>query len=307
MVTNYLVGTGGWAYFNVPGKNSLEVYAQVFNFTEVNYTFYNYPSKNQVEGWRRKVPDNFTFGVRCHQDLTHHIGLRPVEEAYTVIDKMVDCCSRLKAPFLVLETPVTYTFGAKDVQQARDLFSTVNLSGVRLVWEMRASLTNLALDLMRDFNIVHCVDLSKKIPNDYSDVVYSRLFGKGKHNLYQFTDSELVDVNKNALTHNPKTVALSFHGARMHSDAARFKGYQLTGKFMQVTLDTGVNSARAVLAEDATFPASKAQLIDQQGWKVIDITANQRVHLSQLLNKIPDCTYSSINDVVNALEPTIHE
>ena len=104
----------------------------------------------------------------------------------------------------------------------------------------------------------------------------------------------------------PKTVALSFHGARMHSDAARLKGFTLTGKFMQATLATGVDSVRAVLAEDAKFPASKSQLIEQQGWKVVDLSADQRVHLSQLLQTIPDRTYSGVGDVVKVLEATIH-
>lgn len=46
-VTQFLVGTGGWAYFNV--LNKLESYSQIFNFTEVNYTFYEYPEARMVE------------------------------------------------------------------------------------------------------------------------------------------------------------------------------------------------------------------------------------------------------------------
>jgi uncharacterized protein YecE (DUF72 family) len=46
---NYLVGTGGWAYFQVPGKPSLKAYSEVFNFVEVNSTFYEYPSQRTVE------------------------------------------------------------------------------------------------------------------------------------------------------------------------------------------------------------------------------------------------------------------
>jgi uncharacterized protein YecE (DUF72 family) len=81
-MTEYLIGTGGWAYLNVPGKSSLKAYSEIFNSVEVNYTFYEYPDAKTVERWRRTVPQDFTFTVRCHQDLTHRIGLRPVEEAY---------------------------------------------------------------------------------------------------------------------------------------------------------------------------------------------------------------------------------
>ena len=74
---DFLVGTGGWAYFKVPNKPSLKAYSEVFNFVEVNYTFYEYPDMHTVEGWRKTVPKNFTFSVRCHQDLTHKIGFKP--------------------------------------------------------------------------------------------------------------------------------------------------------------------------------------------------------------------------------------
>jgi uncharacterized protein YecE (DUF72 family) len=212
-VTDYLVGTGGWAYFNVPGKDPLEAYSQLFNFTEVNYTFYEYPNDRQVEGWRRKVPASFTFGVRCHQDLTHRIGLKPVDEAYEVLVKMIGYCGRLRSPFLVLETPASYVIESETANQAREFFSSANLHGVRLVWEMRAPVTEEASNLMQDFNIVHSVIFSKETPKGQSDVVYSRLFGKGKHNLYQFTDNELIDIDRKAVAAKPKTVALSFHGA----------------------------------------------------------------------------------------------
>jgi uncharacterized protein YecE (DUF72 family) len=65
-VVDYLVGTGGWAYFKVPGKALLKAYSEVFNFVEVNQTFYAYPDVRRVEQWHRTVPDDFTFAVRCH-------------------------------------------------------------------------------------------------------------------------------------------------------------------------------------------------------------------------------------------------
>ena len=40
---DYLVGTGGWGYFNVPNKPRLKAYSEIFNFVEVNNTFYQYP------------------------------------------------------------------------------------------------------------------------------------------------------------------------------------------------------------------------------------------------------------------------
>ena len=154
---------------------------------------------------------------------------------------------------------------------------------------------------MQDFNIVHCVDLSMGKPSFHSNVVYSRLFGKGKHNIYQFTDDELVEIDKNAHSSH-KVIALSYHGIRMHTDAARFMQYKNTGKFMPVTSFTGINSVRAILSEDAEFPSSKHELIERQGWKVVDLSVERRVHLSELFSDIPDRTYNSIDEVTKELK-----
>jgi uncharacterized protein YecE (DUF72 family) len=65
------VGGGGGPYFKVPGKYSLKAYSEVFNFVEVNYTFYGYPdtrrvqrdrglikySNNELEPWIPKVEE----------------------------------------------------------------------------------------------------------------------------------------------------------------------------------------------------------------------------------------------------------
>ncbi len=300
-MTDYLVGTGGWAYFNVPGKLRLKAYSEVFNFAEVNCTFYEYPNTRKVEEWRKTVPDDFTFAVRCHQDLTHRIGLKPVDEAYYVLGKMVTYCEVLDAPFLVLETPERYVMNQEEVDRARDFFSSASLPGVRLVWEVRAPVTAAVIDLMQDFNAVQCVDLSRETPSAESDIVYSRLFGKGKHNIYQFTDNELLDVDQEIKNISPRIAALSYHGVRMNTDAARYVQFKKTGTFLPVTSFTGVDSARAVISEDAQFPLSKSELIEKQGWKVIDLTLDKRVHLSEVLSKVPGKTYNSVDEVAEAL------
>jgi uncharacterized protein YecE (DUF72 family) len=299
---DFLVGTGGWAYFKVPDKPSLEAYSEIFNFVEINYTFYHYPTLQLVGRWRKTVPEDFTFSVRCNQDLTHKIGLKPTKEAYQILDQMITYCRLLDSPFLVLETPSNYVLDNNNVNAAKDFFASVSLKGVRLVWEIRAPATPQVIKLMSDLKIIHCVDISVSKPTDWSDIGYTRLFGKGKHNIWQFTDEELKEINQNASESPAKVVALSYHSARMIKDALRFKQFKLTGDFPSVTPFIGLDSAEAVLSEDAIFPSSKQTLISDQGWKVFDESAEKRSHLSELLSKLPEKTYSSINEVISALE-----
>jgi uncharacterized protein YecE (DUF72 family) len=301
-MAQYLVGTGGWAYFKVPNEPSLKAYSRVFNFVEVNSTFYKYPDTRMVEHWRRVVPKDFTFTIRCHQDLTHRIGLKPVDEAYDMFNQMIIYCRILDSPFLLLETPARYTLDENRIKQAQEFFSTISLKGVRLAWETRNPLTSEGVSLMQRFNIVHCVDLSKEEPSYSADVIYARLFGKGKHNIWQFTDDELEEVDRKIVKSEAKVVVMSFHGVRMNMDAARFEQYKETGAFPPATSFIGVDSARVVLNEDAKFPSSKADLIEHQGWKVIDLTVDRRIHLSELLSKIPERIYNSLDEVIQTLE-----
>jgi hypothetical protein len=92
----------------------------------------------------------------------------------------------------------------------------------------------------------------------------------------------------------------------MTSDAARFKRYKETGTFVPITAYTGAESAKAVLEEDTRYPITKADLVKDQGWKVFDLTADRRIHLSDVLKEIPDKTYRSVDEIVKELRPITH-
>jgi hypothetical protein len=88
----------------------------------------------------------------------------------------------------------------------------------------------------------------------------------------------------------------------MMTDAARHIQYKRTGEFLPVTSFFGLNSAKAVLSEDAKFPTTKKQLTSNQGWKVIDLSKDKRIHLSQILTNIPDKNYSSLEELIEELK-----
>jgi len=305
-MTELLIGTGGWAYFQIPGLKSLEAYSKVFNFVEVNSTFYEVPSLELVKSWRNRVPHDFEFAVRCHRDVTHRYQMEPAEEAIKTFNIMSDICNILKARFLVLETPAKIHFNNDKLNTIRDFLGSINQKGTKLVWEIRRNngdkIPDGILKLMSDQSIVHCVDLSKENPAIESDILYTRVFGKGEHNVYQFTDEELGEIDQKIAKSSSSTIAVSFHNVRMYRDAARFKIFKETGQFPAVTGVTGQQSLRKILIEDASFPTTKQELIKKQGWKVIDLTENQRVHASALLKKLPNRMFRNIEEVLVNLE-----
>ena len=253
-MTEFLIGAGGWAYFQVPGLRPLEAYSRAFNFVEVNSTFYTSPCLQLVKSWRRRVPQKFEFSVRCHQDVTHRFMLEPIREVFNTVTRMLDICRLLRSKFLVLLTPASFPFTEEKVEAIRHLINSLNLKGMRLVWEVRwkgkKHLPPSMRSLMQDFNVIHCVDLSKETPATESDTVYTRVFGKGEHNIYQFTDYELLEIDRKIMDKDRDTAVVSFHNVRMYKDAARYQIYKQRKMFPPVTIGTGQYALKEVLLED---------------------------------------------------------
>jgi uncharacterized protein YecE (DUF72 family) len=308
--TNYLIGTGGWAYFQVPGLHPLVAYSQVFNFVEVNSTFYQLPPLKQVERWRRIVPEDFQFTVRVHRMITHKHKLQPTAETLETFGKTLKICETLKAEIIHLQTPQSLKMDQPSTKNLQDLFSSVELGKARIALEVRgippSRLPSRLIKIMRECNIIHCIDLSKgDMPAYKSDILYSRLFGRGYHNIYQPTDDEVKEIDRKATSGNFKKTVLSFHFTRMYKDAARLKIYKQTGKFPKITKSTGLSSLEEILKEDASFPTTKQELMRSQGWKLFDVTEDNRIWARGFLQKLPDKTYNNINEVLGAISSIV--
>lgn len=306
----YLIGTGGWAYFQIPGLHSLAAYSKAFNVVEVNSTFYEIPPLKQVENWRRMVSQDFQFTVRAHQTITHKNRLQSTQETLETFQKTQKICEILKAEIIHFQTPPSLKMEQKSIKNLRNFLSSINVGKMRIALEIRGtSPSQLPPELvktMQEHNMIHCIDLSNnEMPAYNSDILYSRLFGKGHHNIYQPTDKELRQIDKIASKGNFKKVILSFHFTKMYKDAARLKLYKQTGKFPKITKSTGFLSLEEVLKEDTQFPATRQELIHDQGWKLFDVTPEKRTLTRELLQKLPEKTYHNINEVVQTLKPII--
>lgn len=285
-------------------------YAKAFNFVEVNSTFYQIPPMKEVETWRKLVPADFKFAVRAYRAITHRHKLQPAEEALGAFEKMRQICRVLNADILHLQTPPSFKPTQTSISSLRDFLSSIDLGKLRLALEIRgASSSKLPTDLVRTmqhYEMVHSVDLSKgETPAYKSDILYSRLFGKGQHNVYQPTDGELQEIDDRASKGNFERVVMSFHFVRMYKDAARLKIYKETGKFPTVTRSTGLESLEGVLEEDTTLPSTKQEIVQSQGWKLFDLSKEERVRTEEFLQKLPDRTYNTIGEIITALRPFV--
>lgn len=74
------IGTSGFSYDDwvgpvyppeLPAREHLAFYANLFPTVELNVTYYRVPDPRTVQGWVRKTPDDFLFAVKAYQGLTH--------------------------------------------------------------------------------------------------------------------------------------------------------------------------------------------------------------------------------------------
>ena len=293
-----LVGAGGWGYFS----GGLAAYGQAFRFVEVNATFYRQIADSTARRWRARVATDFVFSVKAYRDVSHADRLRASAQARAAFAQSLRTARLLRAPYVILETPASLRFDSDQVKGLRDL-AAMAPRGTRVGLEARAyagrDLPATLRRVMREVGILDVVDLSQSRPRVADDTQYTRLFGPGPHNVYEFDDEELREIDRRG--RDAVRVAFTFHGVRMYSDAARFLTFKRTGAFPQATPARGLSSLEAVLTPDARFPSSKDDLVRQHGWKVIDLDNQTRAHAVRLLSTLPRQTFHNVGEVVRAL------
>jgi len=161
------------------------------------------------------------------------------------------------------------------------------------------------LKILHDHNAVHGVDISTEDPRVDASILYSRLFGKGKENIYEFDDNELQSIATKASGPKFEKSILAFHGVRMYGDAARLKTFVSSGKFPSLTGQVGLGSLGEILKEDARFPTTKSQLIEEQGWKLYDKSGEERARAREVLERLPERTYPTLDDVLASLKRAV--
>lgn len=101
------VGCAKWNKSDLKGfyprgtKDELSYYATQFNAIELNATFYNSPSKDQVQVWKGKTSDDFRFFPKIPQSISHFGRLLNCDEKVkTFVDATVFFEEKLGMAFL---------------------------------------------------------------------------------------------------------------------------------------------------------------------------------------------------------------
>ena len=219
----FRIGTGGWQYFPVPTADKLKGFSKIFDFVEVNSTFYTHVPFSTVRRWREAVPPEFEFSAKCSREVTSALRSGDMSQLAQHMEYMERVCEILDASVLVLQTPAGLNLDRVSNDDLLSLLDSLKAAGLRLAWEIRSQLPSSVLSLLRSHGVIHVSDLSRESPLLQNDILYTRLFGLGHHNLYRFTEQDFEGIEGKAMSSGSKKAYYAFHGVAMYADALKFK------------------------------------------------------------------------------------
>ena len=104
----FRIGCSGWSYTswtgpfyppNLENSDWLRFYSQIFDYVEIDSTFYRIPNEFMVKNWAKRTPDNFRFTAKFPKVITHDKQLVDVEDE---VDLFLNNIGPLKEKTLAL-------------------------------------------------------------------------------------------------------------------------------------------------------------------------------------------------------------
>jgi len=182
------IGCSGWSYSSWQGpfypasienRMWLPYYSQVFNYVEIDSTFYNIPSELMVKNWHRRTPDNFRFTAKFPKVITHDKRFKNVEKELELFyERMEPLKDKVLA--LLIQLPPTY-----QLKEGLEDFTSYNFffeGSFRYAVEVRhpSWFNELAYNFFKNNNVSMVwsqMDRLQTPPIVTSDFIYLRLIG----------------------------------------------------------------------------------------------------------------------------------
>ena len=157
----------------------LPYYSQVFNYVEIDSTFYNIPSEMMVKNWSKRTSDNFRFTAKFPKIITHDKKFKNVEKDLELFYERMEPLKD-KTLSLLIQLPPSYKLkeGLEDFN-SHDFFFEGDF---RYAVEVRHSswFNDLAYNFFKNNKITMVwsqMDRLQTPPIVTSDFVYLRLIG----------------------------------------------------------------------------------------------------------------------------------
>jgi uncharacterized protein YecE (DUF72 family) len=218
---------------------SRKEYFSQFKLVEVQQTFYKMPKLETALSWRQQAPPDFEFSLKAWQLITHppsnptyrkagiqipsgkqeHYGFfRPSDEVHKAWEETRQWAQALRARVIVFQCPASFEENRQNIDNLISFLQVVGRTEFLFAWEPRGKWSDRVIqDLCRQLGLIHCVDLSVRMPL-YGQPWYLRLHGPPRYR-HRYSEEELIQLK--SLIQDRESYVL-FNNINMYHDALAF-------------------------------------------------------------------------------------
>ncbi len=196
------IGTSGWHYRHwlgilypqeLPSREWLKRYAEVFDTVELNNSFYRLPAAETFRNWKKATPAGFLFSVKASRFITHVKRLEDCGEALRLLLEHAAHLGDKLGPLLFQLPP-----GQQSDPRRLQRFLVSLPEGLATAWEFRhpSWFNPEVYGLLREKGAGLCVADSPRFPaarEVTASFSYVRLHGGRSLYSSEYTEEELED------------------------------------------------------------------------------------------------------------------
>lgn len=140
------VGCSGWSYdgwlghfypSNLDRKDFLKYYSQVFDFVEIDSSFYNAPNVFMTKRWASLTSDNFRFTAKFPRSITHEKRLAADADSEKELRYFFDVMRPLRTKLLALLLQLPPSLTAKEGVKKLEILTNMLDQDFRYAIEFR--------------------------------------------------------------------------------------------------------------------------------------------------------------------------
>jgi uncharacterized protein YecE (DUF72 family) len=122
----YYIGCSGWSYsawqgpfypINIENNEWLNYYSRIFDYVEIDSSFYAMPNMFMVKSWSKRTPENFRFTAKFPKVITHDKRLKDVSrELEHFFKSMLPLADKTLALLIQLPPSLKITEGIENLR-----------------------------------------------------------------------------------------------------------------------------------------------------------------------------------------------
>lgn len=221
------VGTSGWMYDWNPDGFDWYIKNSGLNAIELNMSFYRFPFKNQIKGWKKK--GKILWSIKVNKTITHLYKLN--EKSYRVWEKFYNLFSELEEyiRFYLFQFPPNF----KNLDRVEKFLEKYDIKEKFAIEFRNKDILEKDIESWASNLKITLVSIDSPIGTyiyNSNGVIYLRMHGRTDWYFHNYTTDELLEIINKIFQKNPKEIYIFFNNNHNMLENAR-RMYELLKDF----------------------------------------------------------------------------